>query len=79
MTMAEIMPYFNLHTSKRMHFIEEKNITDECFDVSLLHTSKRMHFIEDVGELRTSRKIAGTCIRQNVCTSLRMQRITMLY
>ena len=61
-----------LHTSKRMHFIEEEIIRAQVFRVGVLHTSKRMHFIEDVGKrhLTTLRLIA--CIRQNVCTSLRM-------
>ena len=36
-----------------------------------LHTSKRMHFIEDETMPGVSPK-ARACIRQNVCTSLRM-------
>ena len=35
-----------------------------------LHTSKRMHFIED-RSIRSGVKSGVTCIRQNVCTSLR--------
>ena len=47
----------NLHTSKRMHFIEENATiprlieetlgTDPGVLVTDLHTSKRMHFIEE--------------------------------
>ena len=36
-----------------------------------LHTSKRMHFIED-SNMVTETIRHETCIRQNVCTSLRM-------
>ena len=37
-----------------------------------LHTSKRMHFIEDPWPA-TFVTLLGTCIRQNVCTSLRSE------
>ncbi len=36
-----------LHTSKRMHFIEDWSLTRTACRSSCLHTSKRMHFIED--------------------------------
>ena len=36
-----------------------------------LHTSKRMHFIEDSTASSSAASPAPTCIRQNVCTSLR--------
>ena len=83
-----------LHTSKRMHFIEDPAVTWPSYGVASLHTSKRMHFIEETRKcpqpackviLHTSKRMhfieetstcgsmsaAGTCIRQNVCTSLR--------
>ena len=59
-----------LHTSKRMHFIEDMLPVPEQTTVKGLHTSKRMHFIEEVF-LLMKRKSNDTCIRQNVCTSLR--------
>ena len=37
-----------LHTSKRMHFIEEIRLTGGMTGFAFLHTSKRMHFIEDL-------------------------------
>ena len=40
-----------MHTSKRMHFIEDRDGADAERELAALHTSKRMHFIED---LRTS-------------------------
>ena len=36
-----------LHTSKRMHFIEESHCFCFAKQLTNLHTSKRMHFIED--------------------------------
>ncbi len=36
-----------------------------------LHTSKRMHFIEDSESDRNDKRHCP-CIRQNVCTSLRI-------
>ena len=41
-----------LHTSKRMHFIEEYNISHVVGLSNHLHTSKRMHFIEDLHHRR---------------------------
>ena len=38
---------FDLHTSKRMHFIEERWEATRRRKPNSLHTSKRMHFIED--------------------------------
>ncbi len=38
-----------------------------------LHTSKRMHFIEEP-EMHAGKHSTGSCIRQNVCTSLRSYR-----
>ena len=38
----------SLHTSKRMHFIEDNWFDDGVLDDDRLHTSKRMHFIEEV-------------------------------
>ncbi|PKD02585.1 hypothetical protein APC1472_1381 [Bifidobacterium longum] len=38
----------SLHTSKRMHFIEEVQATATATMIDGLHTSKRMHFIEDL-------------------------------
>ena len=40
--------------------------------LSSLHTSKRMHFIEDATSVILG-SVSITCIRQNVCTSLRTQ------
>ena len=60
----------DLHTSKRMHFIEGARPCASTAVPACLHTSKRMHFIEG----RTARRCscaARPCIRQNVCTSLR--------
>ena len=37
----------SLHTSKRMHFIEEQGKIRFPYQLQALHTSKRMHFIED--------------------------------
>ena len=37
-----------LHTSKRMHFIEELFYCTLASRTSHLHTSKRMHFIEEI-------------------------------
>ena len=59
-----------LHTSKRMHFIEELSWRHCRYPTRSLHTSKRMHFIEDTSRT-SSRTPSGSCIRQNVCTSLR--------
>ena len=59
-----------LHTSKRMHFIEEARVPAAHRHTGILHTSKRMHFIED-GVSRRCRRCRRSCIRQNVCTSLR--------
>ena len=36
-----------LHTSKRMHFIEDRKVRHAIAKALNLHTSKRMHFIED--------------------------------
>ena len=36
-----------LHTSKRMHFIEDPPFGPSRLAAVFLHTSKRMHFIED--------------------------------
>ena len=36
-----------MHTSKRMHFIEESPTDVPRHTQENLHTSKRMHFIED--------------------------------
>ena len=64
-----------LHTSKRMHFIEDPPFGPSRLAAVFLHTSKRMHFIED--RRRWSRcPSARTCIRQNVCTSLRRTRLS---
>ena len=59
-----------LHTSKRMHFIEELFAGRKKYYKNGLHTSKRMHFIED-GVYATDIHKLNSCIRQNVCTSLR--------
>ena len=45
-----------LHTSKRMHFIEDARNFDALNAKGRLHTSKRMHFIEDYGALLVSEK-----------------------
>ena len=37
-----------------------------------LHTSKRMHFIEDTANTLRKFVVESACIRQNVCTSLRI-------
>ena len=67
-----MLDYVALHTSKRMHFIEERLVGSCCELTSSLHTSKRMHFIEDSSAVCRS-IFKGTCIRQNVCTSLRIR------
>ena len=36
-----------LHTSKRMHFIEDRWNVAQLEHDTTLHTSKRMHFIEE--------------------------------
>ena len=36
-----------LHTSKRMHFIEDGQTPPHPRSIEILHTSKRMHFIEE--------------------------------
>ena len=61
-----------MHTSKRMHFIEERVWCAHGWQDINLHTSKRMHFIEE-GRRSPNRRASNSCIRQNVCTSLRMQ------
>ena len=63
-----------MHTSKRMHFIEDKTQENKTQEQSPLHTSKRMHFIEERAA-RTSGPPSPTCIRQNVCTSLRIEQV----
>ena len=63
----------NLHTSKRMHFIEEIIPNGDALRARLLHTSKRMHFIEESQRWVECNRPAA-CIRQNVCTSLRIGR-----
>ena len=60
-----------MHTSKRMHFIEDDDKLHLSADYYPLHTSKRMHFIEDAAEFHGALYRAWACIRQNVCTSLR--------
>ena len=59
-----------LHTSKRMHFIEDDLPYGRAIESTCLHTSKRMHFIEERAKSRNC-LTACSCIRQNVCTSLR--------
>ena len=60
-----------LHTSKRMHFIEgDANSSNQHEFGGNLHTSKRMHFIEGASQGHGI-PTALTCIRQNVCTSLK--------
>ena len=45
--------YADLHTSKRMHFIEEERTAARYWShAASLHTSKRMHFIEDCPSVR---------------------------
>ena len=60
----------DLHTSKRMHFIEDFGTIHVSASKPVLHTSKRMHFIEESMEYNVVSEDT-TCIRQNVCTSLR--------
>ena len=45
-------------------------------DMYRLHTSKRMHFIEEFVRWTTA-LLRATCIRQNVCTSLRSCNATV--
>ena len=65
-----------LHTSKRMHFIEEpemhagKHSTGSCIRQNVC-TSLRNHIVS------VSPNSSLTCIRQNVCTSLRSLRCTL--
>ena len=59
-----------MHTSKRMHFIEDQQWCS-VGNGKHLHTSKRMHFIEEPTRPCTTSPPCRTCIRQNVCTSLR--------
>ena len=61
-----------LHTSKRMHFIEDPPFGPSRLAAVFLHTSKRMHFIEELMIFWFAPSRPPTCIRQNVCTSLRM-------
>ena len=67
---AELVSVVSLHTSKRMHFIEDGHTGVQASPKPRLHTSKRMHFIEEFRALPHS-SAKSTCIRQNVCTSLR--------
>ena len=60
-----------LHTSKRMHFIEDPPFGPSRLAAVFLHTSKRMHFIEELMIFWFAPSRPPTCIRQNVCTSLR--------
>ena len=46
--------------------------------MKILHTSKRMHFIEETSVI-TAGVATRTCIRQNVCTSLRIARLAVHY
>ena len=64
----------DLHTSKRMHFIEDAVAIVVGSAPMLLHTSKRMHFIEE-WNIAQSLQAHKPCIRQNVCTSLRRAQI----
>ncbi len=61
-----------MHTSKRMHFIEDGKCKNAMYEATCLHTSKRMHFIEDTPSVDVYVSV-GACIRQNVCTSLRIE------
>ena len=61
-----------LHTSKRMHFIEDNLRQHLPASPIHLHTSKRMHFIEECGTSWRPVHHTRACIRQNVCTSLRI-------
>ena|GEM_PF-7030913 len=63
----------HLHTSKRMHFIEEICRRSATTRTTALHTSKRMHFIEEGTVCAFFHRGQRTCIRQNVCTSLRIR------
>ena len=63
-------PSIHLHTSKRMHFIEDHKERGRGKTQKPLHTSKRMHFIEDDKDMQKAFQ-RHACIRQNVCTSLR--------
>ena len=60
----------DLHTSKRMHFIEDSPGVKPNARLNPLHTSKRMHFIEERSQSALC-QVRHSCIRQNVCTSLR--------
>ena len=61
----------DLHTSKRMHFIEGARPCASTAVPACLHTSKRMHFIEGAKDIADMVDRVDACIRQNVCTSLR--------
>ena len=63
-----------MHTSKRMHFIEDGRSLPAGSTTRALHTSKRMHFIEEAAATAAPARMMATCIRQNVCTSLRRPR-----
>ena len=43
----EYLKCLTLHTSKRMHFIEDQSYRTSDGLSDDLHTSKRMHFIEE--------------------------------
>ena len=47
MTCRVYAQQMGLHTSKRMHFIEDENNKLGFVHFTVLHTSKRMHFIEE--------------------------------
>ena len=61
--------YVNLHTSKRMHFIEDLIVRFDRIPTQCLHTSKRMHFIEDSADQGGDRQ------RRALHTSKRMHFI----
>ena len=62
-----------LHTSKRMHFIEDPRHVTEFQRRVGLHTSKRMHFIEETTGARSA------CCASALHTSKRMHFIEESY
>ena len=63
-----------LHTSKRMHFIEEGL---QLVDLLLTGPCIRQNVCTSLRSSSSFRHVTGsvTCIRQNVCTSLRIEQV----
>ena len=71
--MKEDRASWDLHTSKRMHFIEEVDNASGSCDVDTCIRQNVCTSLRTAGDRRPQRH-EGPCIRQNVCTSLRTDR-----